>query len=69
MSTTKSSLVILGTNRLAQDWIALSKARGLDAELASDAAQIQADAALVIETSAGDEAMKRRLRMNVLESY
>ena len=60
MSTTKSSLVILGTNRLAQDWIALSKTRGLDAELASDAAQIQADAALVIETLAGDEAMKRR---------
>jgi 3-hydroxybutyryl-CoA dehydrogenase len=52
--------VILGTNRLAQDWIALSKTRGLDAELASDAAQIQADAALVIETLAGDEAMKRR---------
>jgi 3-hydroxybutyryl-CoA dehydrogenase len=60
MSTTKSSLVILGTNRLAQDWIALSKTRGLDAELASDAAQIQADAELVIETLAGDEAMKRR---------
>ncbi|HEX6436700.1 MAG TPA: 3-hydroxyacyl-CoA dehydrogenase family protein [Candidatus Binatia bacterium] len=60
MSTTKSSLAIVGTNRLAQDWIALSKAKGLDAELVSDAGQIQADAALVIDTSAGDEAMKRR---------
>jgi len=60
MSTTKSSLAILGTNRLAQDWIALSKAKGLDAELASDAAQIRADAALVIDTLAGDEATKRR---------
>jgi len=60
MSTTKSSLAIVGTNRLAQDWIALSKANGLDAELVSDAGQIQAYAALVIDTSAGDEAMKRR---------
>ncbi len=60
MSTTKSSVAILGTSRLAQDWIALSKARGLDAELVSDAAQVQANASLVIDTSAGDEAMKRR---------
>ena len=60
MSTTKSSVAILGTSRLAQDWIALSKARSLDAELVSDAAQVQANASLVIDTSAGDEAMKRR---------
>ena len=59
MSTTKSSLAILGNNRLAQDWIALSKVKGLDAELVSDAAHIQANASLVIDTSAGDEAMKR----------
>ena len=59
MSTTKSSLAILGTNRLAQDWIALSKARGLDAELVSDAVQIEASASLVIDTSAGNEFMKR----------
>ena len=60
MSTTKSSIAILGTSRLAQDWIALSKAKGLPAELVRDAAQIQANASLVIDTSAGDEAMKRR---------
>ena len=60
MSTTKSSLAILGTNRLAQDWIALSKARGLDAELVSDAVHIEASTSLVIDTSAGSEAMKRR---------
>ena len=60
MSTTKSSIAILGTSRLAHDWIALSKAKGLAAELVSDAAQIQANASLVIDTSAGDEAIKRR---------
>ena len=60
MSTGKSSIAILGTSRLAQDWIALSKARDLDAELMSDAAHIEANASLVIDTSAGDEAMKRR---------
>ena len=67
MSTTKSSLAILGTNRLAQDWIALSKVKGLDAELVSDAAHIQANASLVIDTSAGDEAMKR-LTLQKLDS-
>jgi 3-hydroxybutyryl-CoA dehydrogenase len=60
MSTTKSSLAILGTNRLAQDWIALSKLKGLDAELVGDAAQVQANSSLVIDTSAGDQARKRR---------
>jgi 3-hydroxybutyryl-CoA dehydrogenase len=60
MSTTKSSLAILGTNRLAQDWIALSQARGLDAELVTDAVHIEANASLVIDTSAGNESMKRR---------
>ena len=54
MSTTKSSLAILGTNRLAQDWIALSKVKGLDAELVSDAAHIQANASL------GDRYFSRR---------
>lgn len=65
MSTTKSSLAILGTNRLAQDWIALSKAKGLDAELVTDAANIQANASLVIDTSAGNEATKRRHLQNL----
>jgi 3-hydroxybutyryl-CoA dehydrogenase len=59
MSTIKSSIAILGNNRLAQEWIALSKARGLEAELVSDAARIEGNAPLVIDTSAGDEAMKR----------
>ena len=60
MSTTKSSFTILGTSRLAQDWLALSKARGLDAELVTDAAQMQAQASLVIDTSTADQATKRR---------
>ena len=60
MSMTKSSLAILGTNRLAQEWIAVSKARGLDAELVSDVVHIETNASLVIDTSAGNEAMKRR---------
>lgn len=60
MSTTKSSVAILGTSRLAQDWLALSKARGLDAELVTDAAQMQAQASLVIDTSTADQATKRR---------
>jgi 3-hydroxybutyryl-CoA dehydrogenase len=59
MSTIKSSIAILGNNRLAQEWIELSKARGLEAELVSDAARIEGNAPLVIDTSAGDEAMKR----------
>ena len=65
MSTTKSSLAILGTNRLAQDWTALSKANGLDAELVTDAANIRANASLVIDTSAGSEATKRRHLQNL----
>jgi 3-hydroxybutyryl-CoA dehydrogenase len=57
---TKSSFAILGTSRLAQDWLALSKARNIDAELITDAGQIQAKASLVIDTSSGDQATKRR---------
>jgi 3-hydroxybutyryl-CoA dehydrogenase len=60
MSMTKSSFAILGTSRLAQDWLALSKARDMDAELITDAGQIQAKASLVIDTSSGDPATKRR---------
>lgn len=60
MSMTKSSFAILGTSRLAQDWLALSKARDMDAELITDAGQIQAKASLVIDTSSGDQATKRR---------
>jgi 3-hydroxybutyryl-CoA dehydrogenase len=59
MSTIKSSIAILGTSRLAQDWIELSKARGLEAELVSDAARIEGNVSLVIDTSAGDQVMKR----------
>jgi 3-hydroxybutyryl-CoA dehydrogenase len=60
MSMTKSSFAILGTSRLAQDWLALSKGRDMDAELITDAGQIQAKASLVIDTSSGDPAAKRR---------
>lgn len=65
MSMTKSNFAILGTSRLAQDWLALSKARDMDAELITDAGQIQAKASLVIDTSIGDQATKRRSLENL----
>jgi 3-hydroxybutyryl-CoA dehydrogenase len=63
MSMTKSSLAVLGTNRLAQDWAALARERGVDASLVSDPAQITPTVSLTIETSTGGETSKR----NILE--
>lgn len=63
MSTIKSSLAILGTSRLAQDWLGLNKEKGIDANLVSDPAQLAPTVSLVIDTSTGDEASKR----NILE--
>jgi 3-hydroxybutyryl-CoA dehydrogenase len=63
MSTTKSGLAILGASRLAQDWLALNKEKGVDANLVSDPAQLAPTVSLVIDTSNGDEAGKR----NILE--
>ena len=63
MSTTKSSLAIVGTSRVAQDWLELNKKKGVDANLVSDPAQLAPTMSLVIDTSTGDEADKR----NILE--
>jgi 3-hydroxybutyryl-CoA dehydrogenase len=63
MSTTKSSLAIIGTSRVAQDWLELNKEKGVDANLVSDLAQLAPTVSLVIDTSTGDEGSKR----NILE--
>src|SRR5688572_1757656 len=64
MSTTKSSAAILGTSRLARDWLALSTEKGVAASLLSDPAQLAPTVSLVIDTSTGDESRKK----NILES-
>jgi 3-hydroxybutyryl-CoA dehydrogenase len=61
MSTTKSRLAILGTSRLAQDWLALSNEKGIDASLVGDPAQLAPAVSLVIDTSAGGEDGKRNI--------
>jgi 3-hydroxybutyryl-CoA dehydrogenase len=61
MSTTKSSFAILGTSRLAQDWLALNTEKGIDAHLLSDPAQLAPTVSLVIDTSSGDESRKRHI--------
>ena len=61
MSTTRSSLAIVGTSRLAQDWLGLNKEKGIDAALVSDPAQLAPTLSLVIDTSNGDEAGKRNI--------
>ena len=58
MSMTRSSAIV-GTGRLAQDWLGLSQAKGMDATLISDPAQLAPTVPLVIDTSTGDEAGKR----------
>jgi 3-hydroxybutyryl-CoA dehydrogenase len=63
MSTTRSSFAIVGTSRLAQDWLVLNKEKGVDAELTSEPGQVAPTVSLVIDTSTGDEASKR----NILE--
>jgi 3-hydroxybutyryl-CoA dehydrogenase len=61
MSTIKSSFAILGTSRLAQDWLELNKGKRVDAKLVSDPAQLAPTVSLVIDTSNGDEAGKRNI--------
>jgi 3-hydroxybutyryl-CoA dehydrogenase len=56
---TKSSFAIIGKSRLAEEWLALSKEKGLEADLLSDSAAVASTASLVIDTSTGDEADKR----------
>ena len=65
MSTTKSSFAILGTSRLAQDWLALNTEKGIDAHLLSDPAQLAPTVSLVIDTASGDEIRKRHVLENL----
>lgn len=58
---TKSSLAIIGTNRLAQEWLALSREKALDATLFCDAAALAKPFDYVIDTESGVEARKRAL--------
>jgi 3-hydroxybutyryl-CoA dehydrogenase len=61
MSMTRSSCAIVGTSRLAQDWLGLTNEKGIDATLVSDPAELAPTVPLVIDTSIGDEAGKRNL--------
>lgn len=63
MSMTRSSCAIIGTSRLAQDWLGLNKEKGIDATLVGDPTLLAATVPLVIDTTTGDEAGKR----NILE--
>ena len=58
---TKSSVAIIGANRLAEDLLALCREKGLDATRLSDPAALAATTNCVIETESGDEARKRAL--------
>jgi 3-hydroxybutyryl-CoA dehydrogenase len=56
---TKSSLVILGDNRLAQELSDLGRDKGLDTRSISSLGDIQPTTLLVIETSSGDGEKKK----------
>ena len=58
---TKSSLAIVGTNRLAEELLALSREKGAEATLLSDAAEPAKTINYVIDTQSGDEENKRAL--------
>lgn len=58
---TKSSLVILGDNRLAQELSNLGRDKGLDARSFSSLGDIQPTTPLVIETSSGDGERKKSI--------
>jgi 3-hydroxybutyryl-CoA dehydrogenase len=58
---TKSSFVVLGDNRLAQELSDLGREKGLDVRLFSRLGDIVATTPLVIETSAGDGERKKSI--------
>ena len=58
---TKSSFVVLGDNRLAQELSNLGREKGLDLRAFSSLGDIQPITPVVIETSAGDGAKKRSI--------
>jgi 3-hydroxybutyryl-CoA dehydrogenase len=58
---TKSSLAIIGTNRLAEELLALCRENGVEATHLSDPAVLAATAHWVIDTGSGAEERKRAL--------
>jgi len=58
---TKSSVAIIGKNRLADELLALSQTNGLEAMQLSEAAAVPSATSFVIETDAGAEDTKRPL--------
>jgi 3-hydroxybutyryl-CoA dehydrogenase len=57
----KSSIIVAGKNRLAQEIFELCRAGGFEAKIAPDDSAVTVSAALVVETRAGDEAGKKEL--------
>jgi len=56
----QSSLAIIGTNRLAEELLEMSRTKGFQAALFPDAERATASASMVIETCAGPEETKKR---------
>ena len=58
---TKSSLAIIGANRLAEELLALCREKGVEATRLSDPASLAATTHWVIDTESGAEDRKRAL--------
>lgn len=58
---TKSSVVIIGASRLAEELVGLAKEKGVTAQLLSDAGTLDPTIGLVIDTESGAEERKRAL--------
>lgn len=56
-----NSVIVVGKNRLAQEIFELCRAGGIEAKIAPDDDAAAVSAALVVETSAGDEAGKKEI--------
>ena len=57
----KSSVVVVGKNRLAHEIFELCRAGGFEAKIEPDASAAALSAALVVETRAGDESQKKEI--------
>ncbi len=57
--TKNSTIAIVGENRLAHDFLALAREKGLDASHQADPAAVAPTTGLVLDTCAGDEARKK----------
>jgi len=56
----KSSVIVVGESRLAEELIALAQAADYDAKLFRDTAAAALSAALIVDTTSGDEQKKRQ---------